>query len=525
MAKHPTPEPALQAELSHTLESQTQLGAQQDQLFRAFVASVQDYAVFMLDPRGIVMTWNVGAERIKGYRATEIIGSHFSTFYPDHDTRVRRCEEELEIAITEGRFVDEGWRVRKDGTEFWASVVISAIRDDHQQLVGFSKITRDLTDRRREEHERTARLAAEQANRAKDDFLAMLGHELRNPLAPIVTALELMKLRGDKASKEHEVIERQVTHLLNLVDDLLDVSRLSRGKVELKRRHLDVRDPIAKAIEIAEPLLEQRRHQLEIDVSSDVLMVDADAARLTQVFTNLLANAAKYTDLGGRIWVSAQRAEDDVLIEVRDDGMGIDPALLPRIFDLFVQGYQSSERAVGGLGLGLTLVRTLVELHGGLVSARSAGAGSGSTFTVRLPIIAAPIKRRLTTPPLFAHAANSRKHVLIVDDNEDARMLLADVLESLGHNVITAPDGPEALKLVKAFTPDVAILDIGLPVMDGFELAVRLRAELAAPPRLIALTGYGQQSDRKRTSDAGFDVHLVKPVNLKDLISSLTPKE
>ncbi|MBA3454828.1 MAG: PAS domain S-box protein [Deltaproteobacteria bacterium] len=492
-----------------------------EELFRLLVDSVRDNALFMLDLTGKVTTWNIGAQRIKGYAAIEIIGRHFSAFYPASDVMAGKCEHELEVATREERFEDEGWRVRKDGSHFWAAVVVSAVHDKHGHLIGFSRITRDLTERMKAEQDAAARLSAEHANRAKDEFLAMLGHELRNPLAPIVTALQLIKLRGEGSSKEHEVIDRQLQHMMHLVDDLLDVSRITSGKLEIKNERLDLREIIAKAVETSSPLLEQRQHRVDLELTSHEIAVDGDLARLTQVFTNLVVNAAKYTGRGGHIRVTARTVASNVEIAVADNGIGISADLLPRVFDLFIQGYQTPERAGGGLGLGLTLVNRLVALHGGSVRVESPGAAKGSTFTVTLPVATQPKVIPLASANLANRAAVPRR-ILIVDDNEDARCLLAELLQSLGHEVNTAIDGVEALTVVQRFSPEVAILDIGLPVMDGYELASRLRAELEATPRFIALTGYAQDSDRERTSEAGFDVHLVKPVDLSKLLRSLS---
>ncbi|NVB78883.1 MAG: PAS domain S-box protein [Kofleriaceae bacterium] len=495
-----------------------------EERFRLIVESVRDYAIFMLDPTGHVATWNVGAKRIKGYDADEIIGQHFSKFYPPEVAATGLCELELEVAAREGRFEDEGWRVRKDGSTFWANVVITAVRDPEGKLIGYSKVTRDLTERKRAEDERAARLAAEQANRTKDEFLAMLGHELRNPLAPIVTALQLMRLRGDtNTAKEQEVIERQVRHMSRLVDDLLDVSRIARGKIELRKEHLDIRGIVAKAIEIVSPLLNERRHKLEVDLPERELVVDADPDRLTQVFTNLVTNAAKYTEPGGIVRVTVGEENGWASVDVRDNGTGIDPSLLPHVFDMFVQGLQPADRAVGGLGLGLTLVRQFVELHGGSVAAHSPGKNLGSTFTVRIPIT--EVRRQQTSGgmrPLSYELTKHAHRVMLVDDNEDARTLLAEILESVGHEVCSVGDPHEALQRALTFKPDVAILDIGLPGMDGYELGERIRALMPdAKPRLIALTGYGQSNHRQRSIAAGFDDHLVKPVDLRSLLGSL----
>jgi len=363
-----------------------------------------------------------------------------------------------------------------------------------------------------------ARRAAEDANRAKDEFLAMLGHELRNPLAPILTALQLLRLRGIQAGeRERTIIERQVRHLVSLVDDLLDISRITRGKIRLNQVPIEINEAVAKGIELASPLLEQHQHDLSVDVARQGLGVMGDPDRLAQVVSNLLTNAAKYTPAGGRIRVSAALDGDEVSLTVRDTGIGIDRDMLPRVFDLFTQDTQAIDRAQGGLGLGLAIVRSLVALHGGSVIARSEGTGRGSEFVVRLSRIdmAAASQRPDAALP---RPAASGVRVLVVDDNEDAAMLLADALAEEGHHTATAHDGPAALQTAARFKPDVALLDIGLPVMDGFELARQFRShpELQST-RLVAVTGYGQEHDRQKSAGAGFDAHLVKPVDIDDV--------
>ncbi len=493
-------------------------GTTGEQLFRRLIESVRDYAIFMLDVDGFVVSWNVGAERAKGYTAAEIIGVHFSRFYLPEDTG--KCAIELEAASRDGRIEDEGWRVRKDGSRFWANVVISSMRDDDGKLLGFSKVTRDLTARRRADEDRAARLAAEEANRTKDEFLAMLGHELRNPLAPIVTALQLAKMREDKPSPEYAIIERQARHMMRLVDDLLDVSRISRGGLQLERQRFDLTEALTAGIEVATPLLERRRQYLVVDAAAD-LVVDGDLARIAQVVGNLVVNAAKYTPDGGHIAVKARRVGNDVVIDVTDDGIGIDADALPQIFDLFFQARQGIDRSQGGLGIGLRLVHSLVTLHGGRVVATSAGRGHGSTFTVTLPLASSS-----TAPPPPSLApltprATTLARVLIVDDNEDAAGLLSLALERAGHTVAVAFDGLAALELAERFKPDVGVLDLGLPMMDGFELAAALRARRGDALHLIALTGYGQPHDRIRSAAAGFDEHFVKPIELQTLLASI----
>lgn len=376
-------------------------------------------------------------------------------------------------------------------------------------------------ERARMEREREGLLeAAEAANSAKDEFMAMLGHELRNPLAPIQTALELMRLRGELVfQRERTVIERQVKHLTRLVDDLLDVSRITRGQVELKPELVELAEVVSRATEIAAPLLEQRAHRLTSRVPSSGLTVHGDAARLTQVVCNLLTNAAKYTPPGGRITVSARRDGDALELSVVDSGIGMSEQLLRRAFDAFAQGRQDSDRAAGGLGLGLTIVRSLVELHGGQVSARSEGAGRGSELLVRLPAVEARALsvERLRTPVPRAPTPSDMR-VLIVDDNEDAADMLAEMLDAQGCRVKVAYDALAALRIAAEQAFDVGLLDIGLPVMDGYELAGKLR-ELRHLQNLslVAVTGYGQAADRERALAAGFAEHLVKPLDFSQL--------
>ncbi len=368
----------------------------------------------------------------------------------------------------------------------------------------------------------SAREVAENANRAKDEFLATLGHELRNPLAPALTALHLMRLRGDTSGqREREIIERQVRHLARLVDDLLDVSRARAGRLDIRRHPFEIIHAIETAVEIASPLITSRGHLLTVDVASTGLVVSGDETRLAQVFGNLLNNAAKHSDKQGRIIVSARSEADAIVVECSDTGLGIDDELLPRVFDHFSQGAQSIERQQGGLGLGLAVVKTLVELHGGTVAARSAGPGKGSTFTVRLPKATIEVAASDEDGPPAQERSVGRR-VLVVDDNHDAAEMLADMLRLSGFTVAVAHDGMAALRLNDEFHADVAILDIGLPAMDGLELGRRLRATPGgAAIRLVAMTGYGQRSDVEASQAAGFDIHLVKPVVAATLFEAI----
>jgi signal transduction histidine kinase len=360
------------------------------------------------------------------------------------------------------------------------------------------------------------------AEKRKDEFLAVLGHELRNPLAPIVTTLELMRLKNGAMQwrTECDVIERQVRHLIRLVDDLLDISRVVNGRIQLKHERSEIAPIVFKAVEMASPLLEAKAHNLTLSVPRDGLTVEADAARLAQAIANLLNNAAKFTEPGGSLDLTASKKNGEIKIRVRDDGIGIDPQLLPDLFDLFVQGSRSLDRSPGGLGIGLSMVKSLVRLHGGRVQAFSEGIGYGAEFVIVLPACRESSSRGDEHPRLqnCVTPSSGIKRVLVVDDNVDAARALADGLELFGYETALAYDGPEALATAREFKPDAALLDIGLPVMDGYELATRLRKvpNLCAL-RLVAITGYGQEADLSRSRAVGIGAHLVKPVMLDAL--------
>ena len=430
-----------------------------------------------------------------------------------------------QVLLTGAPYVGRALRLmieRRPGAgpeEGYFDFVYQPVRDATGVIDGIAVVAFEVSDLVR------ARRDAEAANRTKDEFLAMLGHELRNPLAPMLTALQLMRLRGGTAlERERVVIERQTRHLVRLVDDLLDVSRIARGKIDLRLETVDLADIVAKAIEMASPLLEEREHDLQVDVPRGLRII-GDPARLAQVVANLLTNAAKYTDKGGMVSIVAGPADGLAVLSVRDSGLGIAADMLPRVFDMFTQERQALDRTSGGLGLGLTIVRNLTALHGGTVEAFSEGRHKGSTFTVRLPLAgmnadAIPAVAGMRVVPR-SHADRTAPSVLVVDDNEDAAAMLADYVGSLGYRVSAACDGPTALKAALQAPPDIALLDIGLPVMDGYELASRLRqTDAGTVLKLVAITGYGQPADRERTRESGFDAHLVKPVDL-DVLAEL----
>jgi PAS domain S-box-containing protein len=466
---------------------------------------------------GIITSWNKGAQRILGYSADEVIGRHVSMLLPpDHPEDVTRILGE----VRRGRRVDhyETRRRRKDGRIIDVSLTVSPIRDAEGQVIGASKIGRNITVQKLIEAERL------EADRRKDEFLAMLAHELRNPLASINNAVQLFGRLETEEDLEwaKDVVQRQVKHLARLIDDLLDVSRITRGKIGLRKEHLNLSPIVSSALEAVRPLIEERKHELNVSLAAGALRLEADALRLEQILVNLLTNAAKFTDAGGRIWLTASHERDNILIKVRDTGVGITPELLPRIFDLFTQGDRSSARSEGGLGIGLTLVQKLAQMHGGDVIAVSGGAGQGSEFMVRLPALKDSAAQRPTPKTTLPRVARQSSRILVVDDNADTAKGLGRLLTLLGHEVQLAYDGRAAIELARSHRPEIVLLDIGLPGMDGYEVVKRLRTEGCGGSLIIAVSGYGQEEDRRRSRQAGFDHHLVKPVDYDALMSLLS---
>jgi PAS domain S-box-containing protein len=659
------------------------------------IEGVQDYALFLIDPSGHVSGWNTGAKRLLGYEAEEIIGQPISLFFTPEDRQSGKPERELETARTTGRSSDENWLVRKDGSRFWASGLITALQNG--SLQGYVKVLRDLSERKQakeqiarllgREKQQAARLVQvaaasltihsalsvdsvlrvithearrildthqsvssmtvneqweqaintislsdkyaqwrtydakpdgsgmyavvcatnkplrltqaeldahpawrhfgkevanhpplrgwlaapfvgrdgrnmgliqlsdkvdggdftpddeailvqlayiasvaiengrlydglREADRRKDEFLAMLAHELRNPLAPILNAVQIIQLSSDRATREQArtIMERQLTHMVRLVDDLLDLSRITRDKIELRKERVELATVVQSAIETSRPLIEAAGHELTITLPPEPIHLEADLTRLAQVFSNLLNNAVKYTEPGGHIWVTAERHGGEVVVKVGDTGRGMPAEMLPNIFGMFTQVDRSLERSQGGLGIGLTLVKRLVEMHGGSVQAFSEGLGHGSEFTVRLPLTQEGTPLAVVGPKPETPRKAPPRRILVVDDNTDAAESLAQVLRLNGHEVRTAYDGPTALDVARAQAPEVVLLDIGLPGMNGVEVARRMRQSLGLTDALlVALTGYGQDEDRRRSQEAGFNAHLVKPVDLDAL--------
>jgi signal transduction histidine kinase len=425
--------------------------------------------------------------------------------------QIREANEHLVVAMLRAdALVDEAREARA-----------TAVRDASAQAEARTRAESLVTQlRATEELLRASARDAQASNRAKDDFVAMLGHELRAPLAPIVIALDLIAMNGeDPHEHEHALIARQVNHLIHLVDDLLDVARIRSGKIELRRVPVDMADIVARAVELAAPLIDSKKHTLNVDVPRG-LIVDGDALRLVQTISNLVTNAAKYTMPGGSIRITGDRRGESIVVRVRDSGIGISKEMLPRVFDLFVQEHQANdarERPPGGLGLGLAIVRSLVTMHGGTVAAESQGLGHGSEFIVTLPAM----RRAAETPSkpnTSSRAVTAARRILVVEDNGDEASALLDALTGLGHDVRVVFDGPSALSIVDHFVPDLVLLDIGLPVMDGYEVARRLHSTLGLRgTRFIATSGFVQPVDRRDFEHAGFDAYLVKPVSLDTL--------
>jgi PAS domain S-box-containing protein len=520
-------------------QSEEQL-RQSEERYRLLVENVKDYAIFMLDPTGHILTWNVGAERLKRYTAADIIGRHFSIFYTQEAKDRQWPEEELRRAVAEGRLEDEGWRVRKDGTMFWANVVITPLYDGGGQLRGFAKVTRDLTERKAAEEQarqlaraEAARFEAEAAARQKDEYLAMLAHELRNPLAPVLTTVATLRIGGNDPRVRADGldrIERQARHLGRLVNDLLEASRVARGIVTLRPERVDLAALARAVVGDQRPAFDRAGIATVADTPDTPVWVHADPTRMTQVLSNLLDNALKFCNPGGRLTVRvvADPASGRAFLSVIDTGLGVAADILPLLFQPFFQADRTLERGRGGLGLGLSVVKGLVELHGGTVEATSGGPGQGTEITLRLPLEAEP-SALTTVPPAVPSPTTRNLRVLVIEDHPDAAESLRQLLEVLGHQVRVATTGTGGVLMARQWLPDVVVSDIGLPELDGYAVARQLRQDpVTSKARLVALTGYGSDEDVRRATEAGFDTHLTKPAEpwaLTDALRELGGRE
>lgn len=494
--------------------------------YRRIFECAQDGILILDVDTGEITEANPFMVRMLGYPAEQLVGRQLWQIGLARDARASQTMvRELQ---SKGFAGYENLPLRsKDGSQIEVEVVATLYQEDRKAVIQCN--IHDITERRRleEKTQEQARSLAD-LNRRKDEFLAMLSHELRNPLASILNAARLLQRQPDRNPIQVEaqaMIDRQVSQLARLVDDLLEVSRISTGRIRLQLERLDLRGIVHRAVEATQPQADQKGQRLAESLPANPLWVHGDAVRLEQVVVNLLNNASKYTDRRGQIEVTLQQERDEAVLRVRDNGVGIAPEMLPRIFDLFTQADQSLDRAQGGLGIGLALVQSLVTLHGGRVEAHSTH-GQGSEFVVRLPALISPQESAVAQVEEGLQPAHALK-VLVIDDNVDAAQSLAMLLQMSGHDPRVAHDGTSAMNVAREFTPDVVLLDIGLPFTDGYEVVKLMRAEPAlSKALLVAVTGYGHDADRQRTLEAGFDHHLVKPVDyekVERILSTATP--
>lgn len=504
------------------LPSNTELHETAEQ-FHILVDSVEEYAIYLLDHNGNVITWNTGAEKIKGYSAQEIIGKNFASFYTADDVAVGKPQRNLREAARRGYIRDQGLRVRKDGSTFEAEVIITALRDDAENIRGFSKVTRDITDQIRSREFEAEKIAAQKASKAKDDFLAALSHELRTPLTPALAAATYLQENAEKLPPEFvediEIIKRNVQLQARLIDDLLDLTRIARGKLHLELQDCDAHTIIQNALETASSAIAAKQLNISTRLEAKGCHILADCIRLQQVFWNLINNAVKFTPHGGQITINTFNDKDGRFhFEISDTGIGIEPQRLASLFQPFEQADSSVTRQFGGLGLGLAISKRLVDLHHGRIDAESRGRSYGATFKVTLDTVpdgsaAIGLNHRLggkTSKPL---------RILLVEDHQDTRRALSRLLTHFGHNVVTAGNVEGAMDIMGANNIDVVLCDIGLPDGSGYEVAAQARAK--GHIKAIALTGFGTEQDVQRSKDAGFDFHLVKPINFQELQSVL----
>ncbi len=488
-----------------------------ERMHRLTLDSIRGHAILTMDTEGRFISVNAGASGVLGYRDDELVGQPCTVIFTEEDVTDGVPRREMSIAKRRGIAEDERWHLRKGGARFWGSGLVTPLLDESGQLRGYIKVVRDMTEWKQAEE------ALREADRRKDEFLAMLAHELRNPLSSIQNAAHLIRhasLPPERSAWAKDIILNQVKHLAHLVDDLLDVARITRDKIQLREEEVDLARVLNRAGDVVRPMIEERRHQFRVEVEPGPLLVSGDPTRLEQVFTNLLTNAAKYTDPGGRIEMTAGREGDSLVVRIADNGVGIAPEMLSRVFDLFAQVDKSLDRSQGGLGIGLTISQRLVKLHGGTIEVASEGTGQGSLFTIRLPSL---VHRspEVIAPTLGPCSANPRAgaRVLVVDDNLATATALADLLQLSGFEVRSAHDGLGAIIAARAHCPEVVLLDIGLPGMDGYQVARRLRQEDGVQnAQIIAITGYGEEQAKLRSMESGFDHHLVKPVDYETLL-------
>ncbi len=520
-----------------------------EEIFRLLVAAVKEYAIFLLDPNGYITTWNAGAQRIKGYTPEEIIGKHFSTFYSEDDNRDQKPQRELDVAKRFGSVEDEGWRIRKDGSRFWANVIITAVYDETGELRGFAKVTRDITEKKKADEmqralfeQREARFRAEEerrraeesyrvaqeANRAKDEFLMTLSHELRTPMTAILGWARLLPTidpSEEGFSEAIAAIGRSALLQARLIEDVLDVSRIVSGKLRLSLETVDVQRVVNDAIESVRASADARAITIIFNAAENLGTTVADPTRLQQIIWNILTNAVKFTPKKGTIAIDARRTSSHIQISVTDNGEGIDPQFLPHIFEAFRQAETASTRVHGGLGLGLSIVRYLVEAHGGNVTAESQGRGKGARFTITLPVGAMktqheePKRTEIEARDVVIASKLAGIDVLVVDDDREARDLVRAALKQAGAHVVVAESASAALSELLEYRPDLVLTDIAMPHMDGYALAreIRNRPELKKL-KIAALSAFPAG---RIPQDSGFDEYLAKPIDPFDLVEAV----
>ena len=504
--------------MSKKLPSSTALHETVEQ-FHILVDSLEEYAIYLLDPTGNVITWNTGAEKIKGYSSEEIIGKNFASFYTADDVAAGRPQRNLREASRRGSIRDQGPRVRKDGSTFEAEVVITVLRDEAGEIRGFSKVTRDITDQIRSREFEAEKIAAQKASKAKDDFLAALSHELRTPLTPALAAATYLQDNAEKFPREFaediQIIKRNVQLQARLIDDLLDLTRIARGMLHLEMEDCDAHKIIENALEMAKSAIAAKQFNLSTGLKAKRYHILADCIRLQQVFWNLINNAVKFTAQGGQITIRTFNDKDGRFhFEIEDTGIGIEPQRLASLFQPFEQADPSVGRQFGGLGLGLAISKRLIDLHHGRIEAESRGRSFGATFKVTLDAepegtAAVGVNHRVggkTSKPL---------RILLVEDHKDTRRTLSRLLTHFGHDVVTADNVEGAMARMASNNIDAVLCDIGLPDGSGYEVAAQARANGGI--KTIALTGFGTEQDVQRSKEAGFDFHLVKPINFQEL--------
>jgi PAS domain S-box-containing protein len=517
--------------LEHELRRANEELRQSEERYRTLITEIEDYAIYRTDAEGRPTTWNEGVKRILGFDEAEFIGLDLSTtIFTKEDQESGAARRELDQAAATGKAINDRWMVRKDGTPFYATGITTSLRDAAGNLIGFTKVKRDQTEAKRLEEELEQRnIDLSEADRRKNEFLAMLAHELRNPLAPMMNAMRIIQMAGgdpETLRTASGMMERQIGQMVRLVDDLLDVNRISRGTIELRKARIELASVVAHALEAVRPQVEARAQHLHVSLPPRPIHLIGDPARLTQVVGNLLNNASKFTQERGTIELVVARDGGRALIRVRDNGIGIPADQIPLIFGMFVQVDSSLGRAKGGIGMGLTLVKQLVELHEGTVEAFSPGPGKGSEFVVSLPLLADPPQTARGGTGFGSGTPAKTRRVLIVDDDRDAADSLAAVLGIAGHLTEIAHDGFKALDRARAFLPEIILLDIGLPVLGGDEVARRIRREPWGEKMvLVAMTEWGHEYDRERSRAAGFRDHLIKPVRDDALMNLLAQLE